>query len=182
MTKRTSLLAALLIAGHALMAQEAAPAPQLELAPTEAPAADSELPLIPEAPATVPKPPGRAIPQRPTETSKAPAIEKKSKTETASDELRQRIRFREVKTRALRDPAVQAEWERAQRAGTDFEKREALKNYYKLLYGRMARIDQSLKPRIAEYQRVAVRRLKQTRVDPTEPLDPQERTERFRGE
>ena len=96
----------------------------------------------------------------------------------STDELQQRVRFREVKTRALKDPAVQSEWDRAQTVRTDYEKREALKSYYTRLYTRMAKIDRSLKKRIAEEQGRSLARLTQTRVDPTEPLDPQERLER----
>ena len=53
--------------------------------------------------------------------------------------------MREAKTKAQRDPAVQAEWDRAIEARTDYEKREALKSYYKMLYGRIAKIDPTLK-------------------------------------
>lgn len=64
------------------------------------------------------------------------------------DPVKERIRYREAKTRALKDPAVQQEQERAENAATDSEKREALKNYYKLLHARMLKIDGSLGPQI----------------------------------
>ena len=143
-----------------------APAPLLPV-----PARPETLPLIPDAPASAEKPAGRAITE--------PRVEKRSKTEAAADEVQQRVRFREVKTRALKDPAVQTEWERAHAMRTDYEKREALKSYFNRLYGRMRKIDGSLKKRIAEEQQRSLARLSQTRIDPTEPLDPQERTERF---
>lgn len=129
------------------------------------------LPLIPDAPARTEKPRGRAVVE--------PRVEKRSKTEAAADELQQRVRFREVKTRALKDPGVQSDWERAHTVRTDYEKREALKSYYTRLYAGMAKIDRSLKKRIAEERQRSLGRLAQTRVDPTEPLDPQERSERF---
>jgi hypothetical protein len=93
--------------------------------------------------------------------------------------LQQRIRFRQAKTRASNDPAVQAEWARANAARTDFEKRDALKAYYKALFNRMRRIDGSLRARIAETEQRAMKRLTQTRIDPTEPIDPDERADRF---
>ena len=160
---------------------EAAPVaadPSLELMPSNsdqtlpAPALTTEpLPLIPEAPQSTERPrtSGRDEPRK----------EKKSSTEQASNEIKERIRFREVKTRALKDPAIQSEWERAHLVGTDYEKRETLKRYFKMLYGRMARIDKTLKKRIATEEDLSIRRLKQTRIDPTEPLDPEEREDRF---
>lgn len=167
MKKLFAPLAAALLMAPPLFAQEkpaAAPAPhRLELAPAE-PVGES-LPLIPETPATVEKPKGMAIPEPKAEK------EKKSQTEISADELQQRIRFRAAKTRALKDPAVQAEWDRANGVRTDLEKREALKSYYKLLYGRMAKIDGSLKKRIDFAQARSLRRLEQTRIDPTEPLE-----------
>jgi hypothetical protein len=74
---------------------------------------------------------------------------------------------------------VQAEWDSAAKAKTDYDKREALKRYYKLLYGRILKIDSSVKKTSDLRQQAALRRLEQTRIDPTEPLDPQERAERF---
>ena len=94
--------------------------------------------LIPEAREIAPKPKSKsALPPK-----------KKSSTEQESDDLQSRIRYREAKTRALQDPKVQLEWDRAQTAKTDPEKRDALKGYYKLLCDRMVRIDSSVKPRV----------------------------------
>jgi hypothetical protein len=152
--------------------------PEVELMPSNSgqllpePAQTTEpLPLIPEAPEPT---------ERPRTTGRdEPRQEKKSSTEAASNEMKERIRFREAKTRASKDPAIQAEWERAHRVGTDYEKREILKNYYKMLYGQMGRIDKSLKKRILEQEKNSIRRLTQTRIDPTEPLDMSDRTEQF---
>jgi hypothetical protein len=94
--------------------------------------------LIPEPPqlATEPK------------SKSAPPPKKKSSTEQESDDLQLRIRYREAKTKALQDPKVRQEWDRAQTAKTDPEKRDALKGYYKLLCDRMVKIDSSVKPRV----------------------------------
>lgn len=183
------LLAAFLLLTSAAHAQDAAPSPpetppqdpgtpsnqRLELIPDqrpvlEAPRPAEDLPLIPETPEPTAKPATRAIPEA--------KGEKKSQTEIAAGELQQRIRLRQLKTRASRDPAVMADLERANAARTDFEKREAMRSYYQRLFGRMAKLDGSLKKRINEQQQRALRELEQTRVDPTEPLDPQERAER----
>ena len=94
-------------------------------------------------------------------------------------ELAERIRFREAKTKALRDPAVQLHWKRSTQAETDFEKREALKSYYNVLFARIGKIDGTLTKLVALRQATALRALTQSRIDPTEPLDPDERAERF---
>lgn len=65
---------------------------------------------------------------------------------------------------------MQEQWERAQAATTEYEKREALKSYYKLLYARMSKLDRSVIKLIDQRQQLSLRRLEQTRIDPTEPL------------
>lgn len=167
-------LALCLLAAPRLFAQEPAPAAPSELfpSPSSAPAqiAPESLPLIPETPEPVKKPKGRALDEP----------KKKSSTEAAAEETAQRIRFRQMKTRAQNDPAVQAAWDRAEAARSDAEKREALKSYYTLLYRRMAKADATLKPKIALAERTALRRLEQRRVDATEPLAADDRAERLR--
>lgn len=102
------------------------------------------LELIPEAPTTTAKPKSDPVQPR-----------KKSSTEQASDDLQARIRYREAKTKALQTPGLQQEWNRANSAKTDPEKREALKSYYKILYDRIVKIDPTLKPRV-EAQRKSI--------------------------
>ncbi len=162
----------------AVIAQQAAPANpgRLQLAPAPAaapaaaaaptPAAEPEVTLIPEQ-----------IPQnkKPAEA----AAEKKSKTEESAEALLERIHFREARTKALRDPGVQAEWDRSLKAKTDYARREALKGYYKLLYDQIVKIDGSVKKTADLRRQSSLHRLDQTRIDPTEPLDPQERAELF---
>lgn len=124
--------------------------------------------LIPEEVPQNQKPKGQAIEAVP-----------KSKTEASNEDLQERIRLREARVKAERDPQVRAEWDRSVKAKTDLEKRDALKSYYKLLYARILKIDSSVK-KIADLRaQSSLRRLEQTRIDPTEPLDPEERAERF---
>jgi hypothetical protein len=176
-------------AGAAGVADEA------PVTPTPAPAAEPDLDLMPSNSGQLLPPPALTteplplIPEAPEPTERPrtsdiqePRREKKSSTEEATNEMKERIRYREVKTRALKDPAIQAEWERAHKVGTDYEKRESLKKYYTMLYARMARIDKTLKKRIAEQERTSIRRLTQTRIDPTEPLDIADRTQQLVNE
>jgi hypothetical protein len=95
--------------------------------------------------------------------------------------MKERIRYREVKTRALKDPAIQAEWERAHKVGTDYEKRESLKKYYTMLYARMARIDKTLKKRIAEQERTSIGG-SHRRGSIQRPLDTADRTQQLVNE
>jgi hypothetical protein len=92
--------------------------------------------------------------------------------------VKQRIQYRLAKNKAVRDPAVQAALDAAEKAKTDLEKREAMKRYYTLLNARILKIDGSLSKTATERKTYSTRRLDQTRIDPTEPLDPDERTER----
>ena len=146
-------------------AQEA-PKPQLRstppspLAPPPLPPSE-ELPLIPEGVEQREQPQGTAL-----------AEPKKNKTSEAENELTARIRMRELKTRALRDPKVRAEWERAQTARTDAEKREALTAYYTQLYGKMTAFDGSVKKRVEILKEASIRRITQRHIAPSEVIEP----------
>ncbi len=101
--------------------------------------------LIPESPAPAKKP--KSTPP------------KKSSTEQASDDLQTRIRYREARTKALQDPRIQMEWDRAHAAKTDPEKREALRSYYQLFCDRVVKIDPTTKPRIETLRKTLAWRL-----------------------
>jgi hypothetical protein len=158
----TTLLAATLVA------QEPAPGPakpQLRSTPPSPvappPGLTSEpLPLIPETPETTEKPHGSALVQT-----------KRDKTSDAENELAARIRLREIRNQALKDPKIQAEWTRAHAVKTDAEKRAALTSYYTLLYTKMAKLDGSLQKRITVMQTAAVRRLTQRNIEPSEVIE-----------
>jgi len=84
--------------------------------------------------------------------------------------------MRELKTKVDRDPKIAGELDRANSAKTDYEKREAMRSYYTLLYDAIAKLDPSLKKRAEEAKLRMTKRLDQTRVAPTEPLASEERT------
>lgn len=136
-------------------------------------------------PQILPDPAPELIPEQPMPSGtrkrgQAPKITGgKSQTEVASEELAMRIRYRQAKTRALGDAAIQAEAENARQAKTELEKREALKRYYKLLFTRISKIDARLKKVVEERQRLALLRLEQRRLDPTQPLDAFDRENPF---
>jgi hypothetical protein len=147
------------------------PSPALTLEPKN----EESLGLIPEAPEPRKKPKGTAL-VSPGGISKKSV---KNETSATEDELRARIRLRELKTKVSRDPQVQAELERASTALTDYEKREALKAYYNLLYGKIEKLDRSLKKRVDVLRKQSIHRLEQTRIDPTHPVDPVEQGDRL---
>lgn len=161
MKKMLSLVLIPFLAAPALLAQAPAePASSFGLAPSAPPEAPSGSPasLMPEGLPPLDKSPlGKGEKNRP------------DKTAIAEDALRKRIKLREVKTKALRDPAIQAEWEKSLVARTDYEKRAILTNYYKLLAERMLKIDGTLKTEIEALKDSYISDVTQKRVAPTEP-------------
>ena len=185
MKRTTALLAAALLTALPLFADDKAPekepAPAADNSPPPLAPAEKDkdrLELMPSKPAQLlPPPTGLSlIPEIPlppeksrSRTVESPIKKRDSATADAEDLVKQRIRLREAKTKAQRDPAVQAEWDRAAAVRTDYEKREVLKGYYKLLYGRMAKIDPTLKAPIDAQLQQSLGQLEQTKIAPTQP-------------
>ncbi len=180
MKRLTALLTATLLTAPSLFAEDKVPA--LRGSPSEArepsaPSApsDDRLELIPTKPAQIMSPPAGLplipeIPQPPSRSRPESPIRKRDSVTADSEEsVKQRIRLRETKTKAQRDPAVQAEWDRAGGLRTDYEKRETMKSYYRLLYGRMTKIDPALKAPIDILLQESLARLDQTKIAPTQP-------------
>lgn len=177
MKRPTFLLAAALLTALPLFAQEKAPdaAPDpASLAPE--PKDPDRLDLMPSKPAQLLPPPAGLplipeipMPQeRPRQSTVESPIKRRDSTAEAEDQIKLRIRMREAKTKAQRDPALQAEWDRSNEVKTDYEKREVLKGYYKLLAARMAKIDPTLKEAIEKQTKESLSRLEQTRIAPTQ--------------
>ena len=186
MKRTTHLLAAALLTALPLFAEDKGPAPAAAEPPADnslpplAPAEKDKdrLELMPSKPAQLLPPPSglSLIPEIPLPPEKSrprsvesPIKKRDSATADAEDLVKQRIRLREAKTKAQRDPAVQAEWDRAAAVRTDYEKREVLKSYYKLLYGRMAKIDSTLKAPLEKQLQESLGQLEQTKIAPTQP-------------
>jgi hypothetical protein len=83
-----------------------------------------------------------------------------------------KIRYNEVKVQAGKDPAVQSLWEQAQAAKTPEDERAAYREYYRLLFKKMKKIDKDLTEKCEIMERAYLTRLAQTRVEPTIPLNP----------
>ena len=146
--------------------------PKAELPALPAPDAESDLlkgqpggrlkPAPSLLPDDVPEPAKRNAQTRPRTVLKPP---------TTSVDLDLRIRYREARNRAASEQTVQTAWEDSRTAKTDFEKREAMKRYYTALYKKMLALDKAIAPLVTERERVALRRLDQTRIEPTDPLE-----------
>jgi hypothetical protein len=194
------LLFAFAVSGVILAQDPAAPSepapatPEVEKpAPAKPAATPTELPPLPD-PAPVPEDPDlmrnqpgsrlkpdpslipERIPARPGERTKTRSSTLKPPTTSA--DLDARIRFRQAHTRAANEPAIQALWTESRVALTDYEKRDALRRYYNTLYKRIVSFDKGLKTLVDERQRLSLRRLDQTRIDPTDPLDEEHRQRR----
>ena len=93
--------------------------------------------------------------------------------ESAQEKARQlSIRYREVRVQAEKDPAVASLFEQAERARTLEDQRAALRQYYRLLFKKIASIDKSLAEKCKVMETAYLRRLAQERLEPTIPLNP----------
>jgi hypothetical protein len=94
-----------------------------------------------------------------------------SRTDAAEDAMQLHIRLRAAKTKALEDPAIQAEFAKIELMKTDYDRREASKRYYVLLYARMIQIDPTITLGLVGREAISLIRNYQTRIIPTIPLD-----------
>jgi hypothetical protein len=93
--------------------------------------------------------------------------------ESAQERARQlSIRYREVRVQAEKDPRVVSLFEQAERARTLEDQRAAMREYYRLLFKKIASIDKSLTEKCKVMETAYLRRLAQERLEPTIPLNP----------
>lgn len=76
-----------------------------------------------------------------------------------ADDVKERARYQEVRTKALEDKKVRTLQERADNATDDAAQKKASEAYYKALYSRMRKIDPALKDRIDRVEKATLRRL-----------------------
>ena len=136
------------------------------------PLSPEPLTLIPDAPTTVPKPRNPStdsLPDSQSSMTEAKATLEKSKAAADADDLKERILFRQVKTKAERDVKVQEQWDTIHSARTTQEKNRALKKYYDLLYARMLKLEGSLKDRIEKTKQATLIRINKTSEIPLNP-------------
>ena len=86
-----------------------------------------------------------------------------------ADEYRTRVQLRKLQNKVANEPAVVAAKKAAESARTDLEKRQRLRDYYNIYYGRMSAYASSteLKAALNESKAAHLALLKQPRVRPT---------------
>ena len=125
-----------------------------KLAPGTSPVPDSAFTdpngVIPDASTATPQPAGPS----------AEEVQRKIK-----------IRYREVRVQVEKDPEVMDLLKQAQKARNFEDERAAYREYYRLLFSKMKKVDKSLTERCKAMEAAYLSRLVQYRVEPTIPLN-----------
>ena len=83
-----------------------------------------------------------------------------------AEQLRTTARIRELKTRLQNDPELNAQLEQERRAKTFEGRRTAMRNYYTLLYKKIARLDPSVEKAAMQQLYRKLSAMKQNRIRP----------------
>jgi hypothetical protein len=184
-------LVVILLAGGTALAQEAeptpaaaapqsSPTPEEQSGPTEA---ASPIPVVsptPEAQETPQLlPESKTLPERPAEMvlprdlipeGTKPRIPSSIPNPTSAEQLeKDKFRFRQLRTTAVRDPYAIYFWRRARLERTDEMKREYLRVYYITMCNKMRKLEPRLKPMIDAFETANIARLSQVAARPTVP-------------
>jgi hypothetical protein len=151
-------------------ALESAPSPQAasESSPSPTPEPQTAPDLLPESKTLPPLPPDSAlppdlIPQRPQPTKAAPLPSPGS----AEQQEKDRIRFRQIRTIAERDPFAVYLSRRAGQQKTSESRREYFRAYYTSIAIHMRKLEPKLKPLIDAFEQKNVIRNSQLGLRPT---------------
>jgi hypothetical protein len=175
-TSLATLLALVLLASHPVIAQDADPLPESAASDPAMPEETDAMTLIPENPDAVQAPDysDLEVEVPAFEEIPMPADEEYIIQENKEGKaLQNRILFFETRVKAGDDPAVQAERLRAQTVRTFPEQRDAMFNYYTLLYARMEKLAPDLEAMIETQRQSDYNKLKQSLIRPSEwPVPP----------
>ena len=151
-----------------------APAPKTPAAAQPEPKNDADAPAMPDEPEESRPATGAVSPLIP---ESMPAVEeavgaetidkareKVAEVQTAFEELRDRVKFREARNRAVEEPELQDMWTAVKTSRTDEEMRLARIEYYNALFDRMKKIDPSIKTRIDAHRTETIQRLSFRRI------------------
>ena len=121
------------------------------------------MPVSKPSPSLTPEP---TVPER----AQIDEIFKQTSLGKEADERRLHIEWRELANRVVNDPDIVAAKRAADKAHTDLEKRQLLRAYYDLYYGRMRRLASSpeMKTALDQLLLAHVSRTSQKRVRPVE--------------
>ena len=87
-------------------------------------------------------------------------------------ELKMKIRYQQVRTKADQDPDIESLRNKAKTSSTFEGERAAYRKYYELLFKKMKKLDSSLSKKCDLMEKTYLSRLAQTRIEPTIPLEP----------
>lgn len=159
----------------AALAQEMAPpsmnmeSPKPEASPTASASATSATPVTSTSTTTIPPVPTIPpdLPDVP-ELSKLDEAFKQTSLGKAADENRIRIECRRLQNQIANEPAIVTAKKAAEEAPTDLEKRDRLREFYNLSYGRMEKLASSAETRKAleEIKAEHLKMIDQPRVRP----------------
>jgi hypothetical protein len=130
------------------------------------------LPLMPETPSSPTGKPRHAYGAGGSSATGADAaaqnLIKKNKTAENTEDIADRIKYREAKYRAMQDPNIQGLLDEANAAKKDLDKREAMRKYYKALCAKIVKIDGSIKKLASTRLDESLKFLDQSHVRPEE--------------
>ncbi len=137
-----------------------------------------DLPALPATPSVEPAMPA-PLPSRPPDVPELSRLDeafKRTSIGKAADESRRRVEIRKLQNRVSNDEEIGTARRSAEAARTDLEKRERLREYYDLYYGKMRRLasDDDTRKALDDVKAAHVKLLEQPRVRPVpgEPLPP----------
>lgn len=109
----------------------------------------------------------------PDYTAEIPAFDPRTAA-MAGDEQERKLKrlYREVRTKAEKDPAVASLLQQAETAKTFEGERAAYREYYRTLFRKMRQLDKSLTKKCDLMEKSYLDRLAQNRIEPTIPLEP----------
>jgi hypothetical protein len=138
--------------------------PDTEQVPGPPPADEGILPGPPTA-----ADPNALIPAAggmPSDSAKLTAAQQK---EATAKEL---VKYKAVKVQAEKNPAICRMYRRAQSAPTEEDYRAAMREYYRMLFKKIELLDPSLTEKARGMREAYLRKLAQTKIEPTIPLHP----------
>ncbi len=133
------------------------------------PPPDAELPS--DATTDLPDP-DSLIPSDPAFSENLPPEQPVAIENKFQKERELQIRYQQVRLQALKDSAVRSYLAQADKATTDEGKRQALREYYRALYAKIAAIDPALAEKSNALMNAYLRRIGQFRIAPSIPLAP----------
>jgi hypothetical protein len=154
------------------------PSPAAEAAPEASPSPSPQMPpeLLPESKTLPPQPPpSQQVPGAPElrdliPEGTLPQVPTAPTKPLASQLEQDKVRFRQLRTIAARNPYAIYLWEYAKWAKTEQSRREILRLYYQSMCAQMRQMEPRLKAVIDGFEQATVSKSDQTNVQPTIPI------------